>query len=186
MKRLYPRANLKPITKDDYNENSHDYAQKNDETTRGKHVISTTETLQTIETIMVKVINKMIDEQNEHPYEPIDLEIGRLQVQRDMVRSDYRNAKFFVSAVYKSMWREYGHEMYQNIFRKREEENDEYQKNLALESNAKSNRREIDRDSESEIESSGRSSEGDEESESQTDEGSTEGSSYEVDEEYDQ
>lgn len=186
MKRLYPRANLKPITKDDYNENSHDYAQKNDETTRGKHVISTTETLQTIETIMVIVINKMIDEQNEHPYEPIDLEIGRLEVQKDMVRLDYRNAKFFVSAVYKSMWREYGHEMYQNIFRKREEENDEYQNNLSNKQNAKSDRRETSGLCEGEDESSGRGSESYEESEGETDEGSTEGSSYEVDEEYDQ
>lgn len=168
MKRLYPRANFKAITKDDYNENSHDYAQKNDETTRGKHVISTTEALQTIETIMVKVIHRMMDE-----YEDVvELDDARKWVQRDMVKEDYRHAKFFVSAVYKSMWREYGHEMYENILHTRQEQ---YEQQRRTENGNTERLRQEATDSDCY-----------EESETSQTQGSDESSGSEADEDYDQ
>lgn len=40
VKKLYPRAHIKGISRDEYNENCHAYAQKDDETTRGSHVIT--------------------------------------------------------------------------------------------------------------------------------------------------
>lgn len=165
MQRLYPRAHFKAITKDEYNENCHDYAQKNDQTTRGKHVISTTEALQTIETIMVKVIHKMMDD-----YEDVvELEDARRYVQRDMVKEDYRYAKFFVSAVYKSMWREYGHEMYENIVHSRQEQ---YARNDIARLR--------------EVSTTETNSHCDQESEASEVEGSDQSSSSETDEDYDQ
>lgn len=40
LKRLYPRGHLKGIAKDEYNENCHAYAQKDDDTTHGAHVLT--------------------------------------------------------------------------------------------------------------------------------------------------
>lgn len=40
VKKLYPRAHIKGISRDEYNENCHAYAQKDDDTTRGSHVIT--------------------------------------------------------------------------------------------------------------------------------------------------
>lgn len=116
MKKLFPRGSFKHCEKDEYNENVHQYAQKNDNTTRGAHVITLNDPLLTIETMMKKVIVKMIEEQDEADDIIDDLELHRRLVQKSLVREDYRNAKFFVSAVYKQMWKEYGHEMYENIF----------------------------------------------------------------------
>lgn len=175
MKRLYPRAHLKPIVKDEYNENTHDYAQKNDATTRGKHVITTTEALQTIETVMVRVINIMIDETNEHNGAGItcDLEAHRKQVQRELVKKDYRLAKFFVSAVYKSMWKEYGHEMYENIFHARVQEQYEQQRSYSKQ----------DWETISEDQSGSAYDEGDQDSETSETQGSDQSSSSQIDEE---
>lgn len=39
MTRLYPRAHFKPCSKDDHNQATHDYAQKEDDTTAGRHHI---------------------------------------------------------------------------------------------------------------------------------------------------
>lgn len=40
LKRLYPRGHLKGIARDEYNENCHAYAQKDDDTTHGAHVLT--------------------------------------------------------------------------------------------------------------------------------------------------
>lgn len=56
MKRLYPRAHLKPCDKDAYNENCHQYAQKNDETTAGNHHITLNDPLPASDTLLYQVI----------------------------------------------------------------------------------------------------------------------------------
>lgn len=115
MKKLFPRGHFKACSKDDYVENTNQYAQKNDETTAGKHTITLNDPLVTIETIMKKVIERVIQQTLEQKVYT-ELDEHRVRVQREMVREDYRNAKFFVSATYKQMWREYGHDMYLNLY----------------------------------------------------------------------
>jgi len=58
VKKLYPRAHLKPLTKEGYNENTHDYAQKDDETTAGHHVISMNDPLPGVDTILYRVLEE--------------------------------------------------------------------------------------------------------------------------------
>lgn len=118
VKKLYPRAHLKPCKKDDYNEHTHSYAQKNDDTTRGQHTISLNDPLMTIEQMIVKVVLHMIANYSE----VIELDDAMKMSQHDLVLEDYRNAKFFVSSTYKQMWKEYGHDMYKNIFTAKEKQ----------------------------------------------------------------
>lgn len=58
VKKLYPRAHLKPCRKDDYNENCHRYAQKNDETTAGNHHITLNDPLPANDTLLYKVLDQ--------------------------------------------------------------------------------------------------------------------------------
>lgn len=62
MKKLYPRAHMKIITKDEYNERSHDYAQKEDATTAGNHHIYNNELPPDARRLLYLVIEKAIDE----------------------------------------------------------------------------------------------------------------------------
>lgn len=61
VKKLYPRAHLKPTDKDAYNENSHQYAQKNDETTAGNHHITLHDPLPANDTLLYKVFEQSFD-----------------------------------------------------------------------------------------------------------------------------
>ena len=104
----------------------------------------------------------------------VELEDARKVVQREMVVEDYRNAKFFVSAVYKAMWREYGHEMYENIVHSKQEQYaSKNSTNVSEYSHGSSDA------------SKTRYSQSDEDCESKADEGSTESASDQVDEDYD-
>jgi len=58
VKKLFPRGHFKPITSDEYNRNCREYAQKNDETTRGAHVIHYNETIPDV----VQFLRKMVEE----------------------------------------------------------------------------------------------------------------------------
>ena len=61
MKKLYPRAHLKPCRKDDYNENCHQYAQKNDETTDGNHHITLNDPLPANDTLLYNVLQRSFE-----------------------------------------------------------------------------------------------------------------------------
>lgn len=61
VKKLYPRAHLKPVDKDVYNENTHQYAQKNDETTVGNHHITINDPLPAADSILYKVLDQAWD-----------------------------------------------------------------------------------------------------------------------------
>lgn len=80
VKKLYPRAHLKPITKDEYNENCHDYAQKDDDTTRGAHVISLNDPLPAVDTILYRVLEQVYERSTAD-----DKLIGKISV-NDMLR----------------------------------------------------------------------------------------------------
>lgn len=61
MKKLYPRAHLKPLTKDDHNEHTHAYCQKDDATTSGAHVITMVDAKPDAVTILLKVFRATLD-----------------------------------------------------------------------------------------------------------------------------
>lgn len=61
VKKLYPRAHLKPCSKDDYAENCHNYAQKDDETTAGPHHISLFDPLPANDTLLYKVLDRAFE-----------------------------------------------------------------------------------------------------------------------------
>ena len=46
------------------------------------------------------------------------MDVTRRWVEQAMVIEDYTMAKVFSSVVYRTMWRNYGHEMYQCLFTK--------------------------------------------------------------------
>jgi len=107
VKKLFPRGHFKPITSDVYIQNVKEYAQKNDDTKVAAAVHSFNDPMRTIETLMRKVIDRILDEYTD----VIEREAARVYAERDLVREDYKNAKIFVSATYKQMWKHFGGEM---------------------------------------------------------------------------
>lgn len=59
LKRLYPRGHLKGIAKDEYNENCHAYAQKDDDTTQGSHVLTNASGPPDAVNVLQQVIGRM-------------------------------------------------------------------------------------------------------------------------------
>jgi len=115
MKKLFPGANFGSQTSAEWRLNQHNYAQKLDGTARSGAVIQNNDPLHTIEGTLRRVVESMIAD---HP-DVDDLETARRYVERAMVVDDYTMAKVFVSSTYKTMWRDFGHEMYQCLFTKR-------------------------------------------------------------------
>lgn len=61
MKKIYPRAHLKFIDRDEYLRNSVHYAQKNDETTQGKHHISINDPIPNADSTLYKVLERTLE-----------------------------------------------------------------------------------------------------------------------------
>jgi len=118
MKKLFPGANFGQSNNAEWRLNQHNYPQKNDETTRSAHVIQNNDPLHTIEGTLRRVVMRMISDYADEETIP---EARRL-VERAMVIEDYTMAKVFVSSTYKSMWKEFGHEIYESLYKKRMEE----------------------------------------------------------------
>jgi len=127
MKKIYPRAHFRAITKDDYNENSHRYAQKNDETTVGLHHILLNDPLPANDTLLYQVLERAFEDLYENDkyvrsdYDAYDrkemivqdLNLKKLDtgaIERSMVRERAGLEKIFVSPVYEKMkakfWRD--------------------------------------------------------------------------------
>lgn len=113
VKKLFPRGSFKMITSDYYVLNAQRYAQKLDKTANGKATITNYEPIHTLESVIKRMVVKMIDDET---LQDTDLDICKTIVEKQMVKEDYRYAKIFVSATYKQMWKQFGHEMYENIF----------------------------------------------------------------------
>jgi len=111
MRKLFPKGHFNYLETSEYKLNAERYAQKQDETADGPSVIVNGDPLHTIEGIIRVVITEII---SQYPDET-DLDTARRWVEKEMVIKDYTMAKVFVSACYKSMWKDWGHEMYQNI-----------------------------------------------------------------------
>lgn len=117
MRKLFPGANFGASNNAEWRLNQHNYAQNNDETTRSAHVIQNNDPLHTVEGTLRRVVERMIAQYGTD--EP-GLDIPRRLVEREMVIEDYTMAKVFVSSTYKTMWRDFGHEMYECLFQQHE------------------------------------------------------------------
>lgn len=127
VKKLYPRAHLKPTDKDVYNENSHQYAQKNDETTAGNHHITLNDPLPANDSLLYKVLDKGYDIMLEHDQQAqlwhseggVHNVIQRIRltrlytdvVEREMVVEKSGLEKIFISPVYEKMKQKYWKEI---------------------------------------------------------------------------
>lgn len=113
VKKLYPRAHIKGITKDDYNENTQQYAQKNDETTRGKHTITTNESIPEMEKIMVDMfiaIRTANVHGNSKPRSPNLRQCLRLEEDKAVVNRLHLS-KMFVAPTWERLYERF-HEVY--------------------------------------------------------------------------
>lgn len=105
VKKLFPGAHFKALCSAEYQQNMKNYAQKLDPTARSPAVHRFGNDLHTIEGIVKKVINRLIE---------LDLDlVKRAWVEREMVQEDYTMAKIFVSATYRQMFKQFGPDMYE-------------------------------------------------------------------------
>lgn len=64
MKKIYPGGHFKPCAKDEYSENTHQYAQKNDATTRGQHVITINDPIPSVESLYYRVCERILEHED--------------------------------------------------------------------------------------------------------------------------
>lgn len=118
VKKLFPRGHFKPLTSAEYVHNTKLYAQKNDETTKSAHVHVFHDPTGTLESLMKQVMLNIYKDLQYETYSRGLLLEFRSRVEKRMVEEDYKNAKIFVSASYKSMWKEFGEAMYSCVVEK--------------------------------------------------------------------
>lgn len=127
VKKLWPRGHFRYITKDDYNENTQQYAQKEDATTAGVHTISINDPIPGVDTILYKVLQRIVEE----PYDDqppwandwTDKDIIRItrRIESQMVRERAGLEKLFVSATYNKMKMTFWHEILYRLHARQEE-----------------------------------------------------------------
>lgn len=136
MRKLYPRGHFKHCDKDVYNENCHQYAQKNDETTAGNHHITLNDPLPGSDTLLYQVIEKCYDiyfeEYGRHEQFPDKawktVHIKQMpfdDVERDMVRQRSGLEKIFISPAYEKMKARYWRDILYRLLKHKEDASDD-------------------------------------------------------------
>lgn len=107
VKKLYPRAHFRHILKDEYNENTNRYAQKDDATTRGQHHISLNDPIPNNDSTLYKVLERMVEgvrfEKWSCDWTDKDMLRRSERVECEMVEEVAGLEKVFVSAAYAKM-----------------------------------------------------------------------------------
>lgn len=132
VKKLYPRAHLKPCRKDEYNENCHQYAQKNDDTTAGKHHITIGDPLPAADTVLYKVLEeafdllleRKVDLADHYVHDGIRGVVPRIklkdlycdEIERSMIEEKSGLEKVFISPSYEKMKSKYWREILTRIY----------------------------------------------------------------------
>lgn len=141
MKKIYPRAHFRYITKDEYNENCHAYAQKNDETTKGTHHISLNDPLPANDTLLYQVLERSFEEllqvdrifKSDYDASPRkeliveNITLKKLEtgyIERAMVRERSGLEKIFVSPVYEKMKSRFWRDILYRIIHKKNADSD--------------------------------------------------------------
>lgn len=120
IRKLFPGGHYRPLTSDEYIQNTKAYCQKLDSTAQSSAVHKFNDPLKTLEPVVKIVVLKMKDLLDEKygndNWEYAEQERKyRLYAERQLVAEDYRYAKVFVSATYEKMWKLFGAQMCQNI-----------------------------------------------------------------------
>lgn len=131
MKKLYPRANFKPATRDEYILNAERYATKDDTTTRGLHTITLVDPIPAVDTLLYRVLSLTLDADGCG-------EDGRWQrpsvvtqnfncmlretkrIEDDLVVTEARLEKLFLSPSYDRMKRRFWEQIMARITNKRQ------------------------------------------------------------------
>lgn len=137
VKKIYPRGHFKHCDKDAYNENCHQYAQKNDETTVGNHHITINDPLPASDTLLYKVLEEGFELLMKHDsmaklwYDEGGIKnviprinITRLYtdvVERDMIMDKSGLEKIFISPAYEKMKAKYWREILIRIYKYKED-----------------------------------------------------------------
>lgn len=122
MRKLFPRGHFKPLTNAEYVHNTKVYAQKDDATTKSAHVHLFHDPTGTVESLMKQVMLNIYKDLQYETYSRYLLLEFRSRVEKRMVEKDYKNAKVFVSASYKAMWKDFGEAMYSCVVKQIENE----------------------------------------------------------------
>jgi len=128
VKKLYPRGHFKSITADDYKRNCSDYAQKDDKTTIGSHVITYNEQIPDVVAFLRKMLEEasgcdpMNDNQPDTPeqwlanwYRPNEILQRCGEAERRAVAIRPSVAKLLVSPTYTRVKKLYMREIIENI-----------------------------------------------------------------------
>jgi len=137
MKKMYPRAHLKECDRDVYNENCHQYAQKNDETTAGNHHITLNDPLPANDTLLYKVLEKSLENlferdellKDHYDHDGIQDVITRITlsklstdiVERSMIMEKAGLEKIIISRADEKMKSKYWREILIRLFRHKED-----------------------------------------------------------------
>lgn len=119
VRKLFPGASFQPLCSAEYIENTKRYAQKLDDTAVSAAVHKFNDPTHTIESVIRRMVIKMMEDHQDTNYlsdDQMDIQIHRKIVEKEMVKEDFKYAKVFVSATYKQMWKQFGHEMFESIF----------------------------------------------------------------------
>jgi len=128
IKKLYPRGHFKSITADEYKHNCSDYAQKNDDTTIGSHVITYNEQIPDVVQFLRSMIEEALgcdpsrDSQPDDPQSWMDHWYSQKDVVKDIIECEKRAvakrpsvAKLLVSPTYARVKKLYLREIVENI-----------------------------------------------------------------------
>lgn len=128
IKKLYPRGHFKSITADQYKRNCSDYAQKNDDTTIGSHVITYNEQIPDVIQFLRATTQEAMDTNLSREVMPetekdwLDTYFDRKELLEDIERAERRAivnrpsvAKLIVSPTYSRVKKLYLREIVENI-----------------------------------------------------------------------
>lgn len=132
--KLYPRASFRGIAKDEYNENTHSYAQKTDVTTNGLHTISLNDPIPNADTQLYRVLREAYDRTYPDLHESANIpettsplqEIKNInqkifmklveEIELEMVTQKANLEKIFVSPTYEKMKQKYWRQILIRIY----------------------------------------------------------------------
>lgn len=139
VKKIYPRGHFKHCDKDAYNENCHQYAQKNDDTTAGNHHITLNDPLPANDTLLYKVLENAWErllKRDEYLLDRVQhdgmkgelygmgMSLKKLNtdvIEREMVLEKSGLEKIFISPAYEKMKAKYWREILIRIYKYKED-----------------------------------------------------------------
>jgi len=126
VRKLYPRAHFRHILKDEYNENTQRYAQKDDKTSRGQHTISVNDPIPALDTTLYRVLERVLEDAGEtiwaNNWEDKDIIRSTKRIESTMVTEKSGLEKIFISNSYHKMKLQFWQEILVRLSRKKQEE----------------------------------------------------------------